>query len=159
MDKDYFNRKYIEGSDRAGDIQHLLGWPSDQQLINVLGKNLIINWLVLSDEARQAHAIYGTATTILKGEMAIKKPKHIELKQRISIQSEIMKHHLELPLHMDFCFINRHPYFTTITWKANHRKIRQCRGWGRKDILKSLQAIVSRNTKRGFQVNDYHEYN
>ena len=60
---------------------------------------------------------------------------------------------------MDFCFINRHPYFTTITGKVNYRTIIQCRGRGRKEIMKRLQVIVARNTKRGFQVNEYHADN
>ena len=60
---------------------------------------------------------------------------------------------------MDFCFINRHPYFITITRKVNYRTIIRCCGRGRKDILKRLQAIVSRYTKRGFQVNEYHADN
>ena len=70
-----------------------------------------------------------------------------------------MKHNPELPLHMYFCFIIGHPYFTIITGKANYRKTRRCRGQGRKDILKRLQAIVSRHNKIGFQVNYYHADN
>ena len=59
----------------------------------------------------------------------------------------------------EFFFINRHPYFTTITGKLNYRTIRRCCGQYRKDILKRLQAIVARHTKRGFQVNEYHADN
>ena len=64
---EYFTRADIEGSDRAHDLQQLLGWPSDQQLINVLSKKLIINCPVLSDNVRRAHAIYGPVTTLFKG--------------------------------------------------------------------------------------------
>ena len=64
---DYFTRAEIEGSDRARDLQHLLIWPSDQQLVNSTSKNFIINFPVLSDGVRRAHAIYGPATSILKG--------------------------------------------------------------------------------------------
>ena len=150
---EYFTCAYIEGSDIARDLQHLPGWTSDQQLINALSKNLIINCPVILYDVRRAHAIYGTATAVLKGEMVRKNPKHVEFKQKNTIQAEILKHHPELPLHMDFCFINRHPYFTTITAKVKYRTIIRCRGRGRKDILKRLQAIVSRHTKRGLQVN------
>ena len=70
-----------------------------------------------------------------------------------------MKHHPEIPLHMDFCFINRHPYFTKLIRKVNYSIIMQCRGRGRKEILRILQAIVSWHTKRGLQVNEYHAEN
>ena len=120
---------------------------------------MIINFPVLPDELRRAHAIYGTTTAILKEMMMRKKPKHIESKKQIPIQSEILKHHPELTLHMDFCFINRHPYLTTITGKVKYRTIRRCFGRGRKDILKRLQAIVTPHTKRSFQVNEYHAEN
>ena len=56
----------------------------------------------MSDEVRRAHAVYGPDTAILKGEIVRKKPKHVEFKQRIPVQAEILKHHPELPLHMDF---------------------------------------------------------
>ena len=70
-----------------------------------------------------------------------------------------MKHQSELPLHMDFLLINGNPCFTIVTWKANYRTIRKCRGQGRNGILKRLQAIVARHTNRGFQVNQYHADN
>ena len=56
-------------------------------------------------------------------------------------------------------FINGHPYFTTIAGKVNYRTTIRCRGQGRKDILKMLQAIVARHTKMSFQVNKYHADN
>ena len=99
---EYFTRKEVEGVDRAHDLQYILGWPSNQQLITVLSKNFIINCPVLSDDVRCAHAIYVPATAILKGKMARKKPKHIEFKQHIPIQRGIHKYHPELPLHMNF---------------------------------------------------------
>ena len=111
------------------------------------------------DDVRRAHAIYGPASAILKGKMARKNPKHVDFKQRISIQAEILKHYTELPLHMYFFFINGHPYFITINGKVNYRKIIWCRGRGRKEILKRLQAIFARHTKMGFQVNEYHAEN
>ena len=120
---EYFICAYIEVADRARDLQHLLGWPSNKQLINALSKNLIINCPVLSDDLRHAHAIYGPATAILKEEMVRKKPKCVGFKQRITVQVEILKHHPELPLHMDFCFINVHPYFAAITGKVNYSTI------------------------------------
>ena len=156
---EYFIRAEIEGLDIARDLQHLLGWPSNKQLINVLSKNLIINCPVLSDDVRHTHAIYGPATAILKGGMVRKKPKHVEFKHRIPIQWSILEHNPELPLHIDFCFINEHLYFTTVTGKVNYRTIVRCRGWGRKEILKRLQATFSRHTKRIFQVNEYHSEN
>ena len=107
---EYFTREDIEGASRAPDMQHILGWPSNQQLIKALTKDLIINCPVLSDDVRRAFAIYGPASDILKGEMARENLKHVEFKQRITIQAEIMKHYPELPLHMYFCFINGHPY-------------------------------------------------
>ena len=83
---EYFTPAYIEVADRSCDIQHLLGWLPSRQLINALSKNLIINWPVLSDDMRCAHAIYGPDTDILKGKTTRKNPKHIEFKQRIPIQ-------------------------------------------------------------------------
>ena len=50
---------------------------------------------------RHAQAIYGKANYILKGGMVMKNSKHIEFRQHIPIQAEILKHHPELTLHMD----------------------------------------------------------
>ena len=111
------------------------------------------------DGVRRAHANYGSDNAILKGKMVSINPKRIEFKQRIPIQEAIFKHHPEIPLHIDFCFINGHPYFMTINGKVNYKTIRQCRGQGRKEIMNWLQSIVALNTKRGFQLNEYHEDN
>ena len=97
---EYFTCADIEGSDIARDMQHFLGWPSDKQLISALSNNLIINCPVLLDDLRCTHDINGPATGILEGEMVRKKPKHVEFKQIIPIQVEILKHHPELPFHM-----------------------------------------------------------
>ena len=70
-----------------------------------------------------------------------------------------MKNHTELPPHMSFFFIDGHPYLTTITGEVNYRKIRRWYVWGRKDILKRLQAIVAWHTNMGFQINEYHADN
>ena len=156
---EYFNHADIEGEDIPHELQHILGCSSNQQLINYLSKNLIINWPVLSYDSRRDYEIYGPATAILKGEVVRNKPRHVELKKRIPIQAEILNYHQELPLLMDFCFINGHPYFTTITGKLNYRIIIWCRGRVRKVILKRLQAIVSRNNNRVFQVNEYYTEN
>ena len=95
----------------------------------------------------------------LKGKMVRKKPNNIIFKQHIHIQTEIQKCHPELPLHIESFFMNRHSYFTTITGKANLRTNKRCRGPGRKEILNRLQAVVSRHTKRGFHINEYHAEN
>ena len=83
----YFTRADIEGTYRACDLQHLLGWPSDKQLTNALINNLIINRPVLSNDTRRARAICEPYTAILKGEMMRKNTKHVEFKQRIPIQA------------------------------------------------------------------------
>ena len=64
---EYFTRAYIEVLYRSRDLQHLLVWPSNQQLINALSKNFIINFPVMLYDVRRSHAIYGRATDILKG--------------------------------------------------------------------------------------------
>ena len=72
-----FTRADIEVSDRARDLQHLLVWLSDHQLIKSLSMNLIINFQFLSDYVRLDHVIYGPVTDILKDKMVRKNPKHI----------------------------------------------------------------------------------
>ena len=48
VNMEYFTCADIEGADRDHDLLHIIGWTSDQHLINVLNKNLIINCTVLS---------------------------------------------------------------------------------------------------------------
>ena len=122
---DYFTPTCIEGLDRTHDLQHFLGRPSNKQLIIFLGKNLIINFLVLLDDVRHSRAIYDSAVAILKGKTVRNKPKHIEFKKCIPIQPDILKNHTELPLYINYCFINRHPYLTTIIRKENYQKIQK----------------------------------
>ena len=136
----------------------LLVWRSTTMAWSLF--RISFNCLALLDDVIRAHEMYGKATAIMKGKMARKNTNNIEFKQHIPIKAEILKHHPEIPLHMDFCFINGNPYFTTITGKVNYRTIRRCYSRERKDILKRLQAIVvDRHTKRGFHINEYHADN
>ena len=93
--------------------------------------------------------IYGNAIPILKGKMVRKTPKHVETKERVPIHPDIIKLHPNLPLHIDFYFINRNPYFTTITGKIDNRTIKRFRGQGKMEVMKRLAGIKRLHTTAG----------
>ena len=64
---EYFIRTEIEGSYRARELQHLLGFPSYQQLINTLSKNLIMNRPFLLDDVRRAMPFTGQLLLFWRG--------------------------------------------------------------------------------------------
>ena len=128
-------------------------------MIEQLQYNQIINCLVTPDNVKRATAIYGRAIPILKGKMVRKTPKHIERKKRIPILPNIIKLHLNLPIYLDFCFINGNPYLTTITCKIDYRTIKRFKGRGKVEVMKRLEQIKRQHNNRGFSITEYHTDN
>ena len=89
--------------------------------------------------------------------MVHKTPKHVETKEQVPIHPDIDKLHPILPLHLDFCFINGNPYFTTITGKIDYRTITRFRGRGKMEVMKRLtDHIKNLHNSRGITINEYH---
>ena len=139
--KEYFTQNEIEGADRVRELQQQLDWPADQYMIEQLQHNRIINCPVTPDDVKRAIAIYGRVIPILKGKMVHKTPKHIKTKERIPILPNIVKLHPNLPIHLDFCFINGNPYLTTIIGKIDYRTIKRFKGRGKVEVMKRLEQI------------------
>ena len=150
----YLHRDWSIGQSSLLETSHCMTiWPTAHQCFKQERDNKLSSFV----RWRATCSCYLWPSYIhLRREMATKKPKHVEFKQRIPIQTGILKYHPEIPLGMNFWFINGNPYFTKITVKVNCRTVKICRGCGRKDILNRTQALVAQHNKRGFKINEYH---
>ena len=105
---------------------------------------------------KRATVIYSRAIPILKGKLVRKTPKHIETKECIPILPNLVKLHPNLPIHLDFCFINGNPYLSTITGKIDYRTIKRFKGRGKVEVMKRLEQIKRQHNNRGFSIIEYH---
>ena len=85
---------------------------------------------------KRTTVIYGRVIPILKGKMVRKTPKHIETKEHIPIFPNIVKLHPNLPIHLDFCFINGNLYLITIKGKIDYRTIKRLKDRGKVKVMR-----------------------
>ena len=108
---------------------------------------------------KRATAIYGRAIPILKGKMVRKRPKHTETKEHIPILPNLVKLYLNLPIHLDFCFINGNPYLKMITGKIDYRMNKRFKSRGKVEVMRRLEQIKRQHNNRGFSITEYHTDN
>ena len=150
--KDYFNRKEIEGADKARLLQGNIGWPSTQDLKELIASNQIINCSVTVADVNRAEAIYGPQVPLLKGKMVRRRPEHIVNVPRVPISTHILKHHPTDEINMDFMFVNGAPYLHTKSTVVKFLSVQYCTGRGRKEMERGIDKVTSKFTQRGFDI-------
>jgi len=117
--KAQFSRRKIEGADKARALYRKIGRPSQQQLEQILAKNLIRNCPVTVDDAKRALLIYGPNVAALKGKITKGPSQHVPTFNPVQVLGFILQHHSDVTLCMDIFYVQGHPFFTPSLAKFN----------------------------------------
>jgi hypothetical protein len=113
-----FSQQQIHRAKLARELQATVGHPSTNDLKNIIKANLIANCPVTTSDIDRAEQIYGPSVPILKGKTVRRAPKAV-MSDYIAVPPEIMSANKHIAVSGDIFFINRVPFFTTI---SNHIK-------------------------------------
>ena len=101
---------------------HLLVFPLERDLENMLRSNMIINFPVTFSNVKNAKLIFGPDITSLKGKSVRRKPASV-VADYVDIPREILKSRKELEVSTDIMFINKLPFLVSISQRLKFAAI------------------------------------
>ena len=153
--KEYFTKSEIQGAIKAREEQERFAWPSTETFKSYISKNLITNANITVDDINRAIAIFGKPEPLHKGTMTRQHPITHRI-ERVPLPLPISQHHKQVQLYVDFLFVNRIPFIYTISDKLKYRTIHMCKGRSFAVIKHTLDKVVNKYNKRGFEITAYH---
>ena len=109
-----FSNRQIAGAEKARSLQAALGYPSDHDMKWILKSNQVNECPVTHDDARNATKIWGIDIASLKGKTTRKTPESV-LTDMVEIPTEIRELHRIVTLTIDVFFVNKVPFFLTLS--------------------------------------------
>ena len=135
----------------AHKVQKIIGRPSTTTFQSIVDKNLLQNCPVKREYIIAAERIFGPKVGSLMGKTVRRTPKEVQATYT-NIPATIMSRYKEVTLACDIMFVNKLPFFVTIS-----RNIRFCTSEflaNRKSntIFKAINHVHQAYKKRGFKI-------
>ena len=122
--KKMFTKRQVYNADLARELYRKIGRPGEDAFENLLRTNKIHNCPVLVDDARRAVAIYGPDIPKLKGTTTNGPPvAHVPDQNWMEVPRSILLHNSMVTLAIDFVYVNKIPFLTTISRNIGWRTI------------------------------------
>jgi hypothetical protein len=109
-----FSKKQIAQAKTARDFQTKVGHPSTQDLKSVIQLHLIANCPVTTEDVDRAETIFGPSLPILKGKTTRQSPQSVQT-DYVAVPESILSANQHVTLFGDIFFINKVPFFATIS--------------------------------------------
>jgi hypothetical protein len=113
---------------------------------------LIRNCPVTSDDAKRALKIYGPDVETLKGKTVKKQNRGIPNYQAAQIPAPIIAQYNNVRLFVDIFWVNKSPYFHTISEWIKFRTVLAISNRYKRTLLMETKAVTNMYETRGFNV-------
>ena len=120
-----FTRRKLEGVEKARKLMWKIGHPSQRDFEHTLSHNLIRNCPITLADAEQALFIWGPDLGSIKGKRVHKTPKHIPDEALVPLPMNIMLHHINVTLCIDFFYVNSNPFSIQYCARSNFEQFSQ----------------------------------
>ena len=149
--KKQFTKRQVQQADVAKNLYSKLQFPSWRDFKWIVAAGMVRNSPVTLQDIKNCEAIYGKDVAALKGKTVRKKPKPV-VTDIVKVPKEFLKLHNEVEVDMDIFFVNKIPffislskviYFTALTHLAN-RKV--------ETIFMAFKQIYRFYMRRGFRI-------
>ncbi|GAX20129.1 hypothetical protein FisN_17Lu131 [Fistulifera solaris] len=155
--KKLFTTRQVQQADEARRLYRIVGRPGMRAFEAWLRKNRVHNCPVTVDDARRAIAIYGPDIPHLKGTTtAGPPPEHVPTLTAIPVPRSILLHHNHVTLAVDFVFVNKIPFITTISRAIGWRTIAPVPNRQKATMLKEFRRLFEIYKSRGLPVTAIH---
>ena len=152
-----FTRRELEGADRARQLYRTIGCPSQRKFEAILDHGSILNCPVTKADAQCANIIYGPDLAYLKGKTTDHPTSpHVPTQVSSPLPEEIVKHHSNITLCIDFFYVQRLPFIHAISRKVGYRQAVAVPDQTKATMLSFVNKSVLEYTSRGFEVVDAH---
>lgn len=145
-----FTEKQVKAAKAAVDFQAIIGYPSTQDMIKIIQANQISNCPISADDIKRAQMIYGESVPLLKGKTTRKTPERV-VTDYIAVPEQIKRANKHLTISADIFYINRIPFFTSISDNIRLTTTTLLKDRSGKEILKACKTIHTLYKARGFE--------
>ncbi len=146
-----FSKRQIVGAEKARYLQAGLSFPSDSDMKWILKSNQISECPVTAEDAAVANKIWGANVASLKGKTTRKTPKPVKT-DMVEIPTEIRDLHRIVVLTIDVFFVNKVPFFLTLSRKICFSTVTHLENRKIETIFRALKSIFMYYLQKGFQI-------
>jgi hypothetical protein len=150
-----FTQRQIKDAETAKMLSAKLGCPSMKDCKWVIQSNEIHDFPVTAKDVDVAHQIWGETIAALKGKTARKKAVHVA-RDFVKIPKELLKLHLESFLAADVFFVNKIPFFLTLSRKTCFTAVSHLANRKVETIFKAFEETRKFYLHRGFKITTVH---
>jgi hypothetical protein len=137
----------------ARKVQVLVGRPELRDFVEYLDDNAIPNCPINRQDAINAHAILGRDVDAIKGKTTRRKLKAVLAAVANNLPKEIMEVYRDVTLCIDIMFVNRIPFFLSISKKIHFITAEALDNKTQPSLEKALKRIYGVYRQRGFRIN------
>ena len=146
----YTNRDYSRAI-AARQLQQIMGRPSTRNFLHLVENNLLPNCPITRRDILAAEDIFGPDVGSLKGKTVCRTTPRVEL-HLVDIPPDIMSQYNNITLCGDIMFVNRIPFFVTISRHIKFSTIEMLQNQQANTILTAIRQVKSVYMKRGFSI-------
>jgi hypothetical protein len=135
----------------ARKVQHIIGRPSTRTFMHIVENNLLPNCPINKRDIIAAEAILGPDVGSLKGKTVRRKADAVNIKIT-DIPATIMSHYRDIIVGGDNMFVNKIPFFMTISRHIKFCTAEMLINQTSKTLLAAIKHVKSAYMKRGFNL-------
>jgi hypothetical protein len=146
----YTNRDYAK-AELARQIQKRIGRPSTRAFIKIVEQKLLPNCPITRDDILAAEHIFGPDVGALKGKTVHRTPERVNAGM-INLPQVIMGRYRDVVLGGDIMFVNKIPFFMTISrniWFATSESLAN---QSSETIIAAIKKVKQIYSMRGFRI-------
>ena len=148
----YSNRDYFRAK-AARDLLQIIGHPSIQQFLEILDNNQLPNCPVTRRDAIMAEDIFGPDLGSLKGKTVNRPPEPVQIPSN-DLPLNIMQQYCDVTLCGDIMFVNKIPFFVTISRHIHFGTVEMIANRQMGTILNGIKAVTQIYQQRGFNISN-----
>jgi hypothetical protein len=153
--KQLYSKREQKAAIQARTSQNIMMFPSTRQYMNIADKNLLRNNPVERADIVAAEDIYGSNIGSLKGKTVTLKALPVD--GRIAgVPQAIRDKFQSVTLSLDLFFINKIPFFLTISHGLHFGTVETIRSRHIDLVLQGVKQVIGHYARRGFRVDAIH---
>jgi hypothetical protein len=150
--KNSYSPADIEKADLAKRVYEMVGRPSYRDFCNMIKFHMIKNCPVTLRDIKIAESIYGKDVYAVRGKTVRIQPTHVRDDVIVPVPPSILTHYNKITLCIDLFFIDKIPFFTTISRKILFMTVEPLKNRKLPTIFKAISKVVHVYRARGFRV-------
>jgi hypothetical protein len=153
----YTTREYNQAM-KAQKVQNTISRPSLASLLHIVKKRLLKNYPVNREDVMAAEDVLGPNLGGLKGKTVRPGGTHMRSEHH-RVPRSIMERHQDVTLYANIIFVNKIPFFITISRKIKFGTVKVLKNQKHTTILQAFKNVNALYKNRGFRLTMGHTDN